>query len=468
MLTSNFSDAKKPMTKFHPFCKKLAALVLVSCAGTSLAVAQETPANPSPPPPIEQTAPAQAQTWNWHAQNTDIVDGHPGFPADYSGANSLGNGSQIQETVSLDLFGGLRLWPGAEAHVDGLLWQGYGFNNTLGAEGFPNGEAYRVGTQLPNVNFARLFLRQTIGLGGEQEEIPDGQLTLASKQDVSRITFTVGRMSVGDIFDTNAYANDPRTQFLNWAFINNEAWDYPADSLGYITGATIELNQPSWAIRYGFFQVPQSANGVGTDQDLLKGWGMVSELERRYTIGGHPGTVRLLAFLNRAQMGSYEEAVDSGTQPAVFPASPGYHYKYGFGLNFEQELTKDVGAFSRLGWSNGETQSWMFSDVDYAASLGLSIKGSSWGRPDDTVGLAGVYSGISKIHQQFLADGGTGILAGDGALSYSGEEAFETYYSFQIREGINFTLDYQFINNPAFNTARGPVSVFSARLHFEY
>lgn len=439
----------------------------MACAGATRGIAQDTPTSSSTSP-VEQAANTQQQTWNWHVQNTDIVEGHPGFPANYSGPNSLSSHNDIRNTESLDLMAGLRLWPGAEAHVDGMMWQGFGFSNTLGAEGFPNGEAFRLGTKTPNENFARLFIRQTVGLGGEQEDISDDELTLRGKQDVSRLTFTVGRFSAKDIFDNNAYANDPRTQFMNWAFIANEGWDFPADALGYTTGATVELNQPSWTLRYGLFQVPQSVNGVGTDQHLLEAWGMVSEFEYRYAIDGHPGAVRPLVFLNRAQMGDYAEAVDSPTRPAVFPTSSSYRYKYGVGLNWEQEVAKDVGVFSRLGWSNGETQSWMFSDVDYAASLGLSVKGSTWGRPDDTVGLAGVYNGISKIHQQFLADGGTGILSGDGALSYGGEEVMETYYSFQIREGINFSLDFQFINHPAFNTDRGPVPVFGARLHFEY
>ena len=175
---------------------------------------------------------AVAEDWNWHVQNTDIVQYHPGFPASYSGPNSLSSANEVKETVSLDLYAGARLWRGAEAHIDGLMWQGFGLSKTLGVEGFPNGEAFRLGTKVPNVNIARLSIRQTIGLGGEQEAIEDDPLHLAGKQDVSRITLTLGKISVKDIFDNNTYANDPRTQFMNWALMANEAWDYPADSLG--------------------------------------------------------------------------------------------------------------------------------------------------------------------------------------------------------------------------------------------
>jgi high affinity Mn2+ porin len=422
------------------------------------------------------------QNWNFHVQNTDIVQGYPGFSSKYSGPNSLPSGGEARESVSLDLMAGVRLWRGAEAHIDGMMWQGFGVNNTLGVDGFPNGEAFRLGTEAPNGTITRLFIRQTIGFGGEQEDVADDEFTLAGKQDVSRLTFTLGRFSAKDIFDNNAYANDPRTQFMNWALMANEAWDYPADAIGYTTGLAVELNQPKWTLRYGFFQVPRVANSLTADDRLLKwpfedsaqdgplldAWGMVTELERRYSIMDHPGTIRLLAYLNRANMGSYADAVNSPVRPADILASETFRYKYGFGLNIEQEIFKDVGFFSRLGWSDGHTEAWVFSDVDYSASAGLSIKGAAWQRPDDTFGLAGVLNGLSKEHQQYFEAGGIGILAGDGNLNYGWEKIIETYYDFKVWKTIHVSLDYQFVSDPAFNQDRGPVSVFGGRLHWEF
>ena len=408
------------------------------------------------------------QLWNRHVQNTDIVQYHPGFTAPYSGPNSLNPASEVKETVSLDLFLGFRLWGGAEFHVDGLMWQGFGFTDTRGVDGFPNGEAFRLGTEVPNVNFCRVFIRQTIGLGGDQERIEDDQLQLAGMRDVSRITLTVGRMSAKDIFDNNSYANDCRTQFMNWALMANEAWDYPGDSLGYITGFAAELNQPLWALRYGFFQMPKVSNGTALDWNLLNAWGMVVEFERRYRLGDHPGVIRLLTFVNRAHMGSYQAALDNPARPANIEATRTYRYKFGFGLNIEQELARNLGAFARLGWSDGDNEAWVFGDVDRTVTAGLSLKGEAWHRPEDTVGLAGVLNGISRVHRDFLAAGGTGILAGDGALNYGLEEILETYYDFHVWKSVHTTLDYQFINHPAFNRDRGPVSVIGARLHWSF
>ena len=432
-----------------------------SCAGTA-AAADLTAGDTNAPASTED------QPWNWHAQNTVIAQGYPAFSADYTGPNSLHPGGQTRETISLDLLAGARLWRGAEAHVDGLMWQGFGVSKTLGVEAFPNGEAFRLGTSIPNVNFSRVFIRQTIGLGGQQEKVEDGPLQLAGNRDSSRVTLTLGKMSAKDIFDNNAYANDPRTQFMNWGFVANEAWDYPADSIGYTTGFAAELNQPGWAIRYGFFQMPRTSNGVAQDMNYLKAWGMVLEFERRYAWNSHPGTIRFLAFLNQANMGSYQAALDNTTRPADIEATRSYRQKFGFGLNLEQEVASSVGVFARLGWSNGKTEAWTFSDVDTTVTTGISIKGESWHRTEDTFGLANALNGITKVHQEFLAAGGTGILAGDGALNYSWEDAVEVYYDFKVWKTIHAALDYQFVVNPAFNHDRGPVSFFGARVHWEF
>jgi len=417
-------------------------------------------------------AAAWEQDWNVHGEATYIGDWHAGFPARYSGPQSLDHHAGTAETVDVDLFLGARLWPGAEFHLDGLFWQGFGFNHTLGLEAFPNAEAYKVGSRKGNIAPARVFLRQTIGLGGEQEPVADDSLHLGGQQDVSRITLTVGQISVLDIFDQNSYAGDPTTQFLNWALVGNEAWDYPANSMGFMSGFTAELNQRNWALRYGFFQLPRVSNGMAEDPAFLRAWAMVSELERRFTLREHPGAVRWLAFLNRAHMGSYAEAdalalAHPGT-PANIAATRAYRYKYGFCLNGEYELAKGVGAFARLGWNDGQNESWAYADVSKTASAGLSIKGDFWHRPNDTVGLAGIVNSIPRVQQQFFAAGGLGILAGDGALNYGLEKSMETYYKFQIWKNFHATADYQLVVNPAYNTARGPVSIVSGRLHWDF
>jgi high affinity Mn2+ porin len=408
------------------------------------------------------------QWWNFHAVNTDILQWQPSFPAKYSGPNSLSSSSQTSETVDLDALAGLRLWQGAELHVDALFWQGFGLSKTLGVEAFPNASAYKIGANRGNFAITRAFIRQTINLGGDEQVVADDALHLAGHQDASRLVLTVGEISALDIFDNNAYAGDPGSQFLNWAFVGNEGWDYPANSLGYITGLAAELYEPGWAFRYGFFQMPQVANGMAIDKAYLRAWGMVTEVERRFQLGERPGAVRVEAFLNRADMGSFAEALDNPARPADIISTRAYRYKYGFCLNAEQELWPNVGAFMRAGWNDGQQEGWVYSDVDQTLSLGLSVKGAIWMRPDDTVGLGVVANGLSVTHRRFLEAGGEGILDGDGALNYGLEKALEFYYNFAVWKSVHLSVDYQYVANPANNRDRGPVSVLGGRLHWEF
>jgi high affinity Mn2+ porin len=458
---------------------------LDSVAGATPSTMPAAAAIPATQPPsraTENSSTEAEQLWNFHIQNTDVEQGYPGFSAKYSGRHSLNSNGDSEETVSLDLFAGLRLWRGAEAHVDGLMWQGFGLSNTLGIEAFPNGNAYKFGTDEPYVTFARLFIRQTIGLGGPQEDVRDDQLSLAGKQDSSRLTFTVGRFNVLDIFDRNTYAQNADTQFMNWAMIGNLAWDYPADPVGYTTGLALELNRPKWALRYGFFQLSKTQNGFtvedqflmwrpnGADGPFLHDWGMVLEFDRSYRINGRPGAIRFMPWLNEADMASYHAAIailEAKGPGANISAAQAWRYKYGVGLNWEQEVADGVGLFSRVGWNDGKQEAWAYTDANWTASLGMSVNGGAWNRSGDTFGLAGVASGASRENQRFLNAGGLGILAGDGALTYGSEKVVETYYDFKVWETVHLTVDYQFISNPAFNCDRGPVSVFGARLHWE-
>jgi len=472
---------------FFPCASALAQVEAgVDPANSATAVSSSKGTDPSgadnvPDTPASEVPQGLPQIWNFHTQATTTVQGYPPFSARYSGPNSLPTRGLVSETVSLDLYSGVRLWSGAELHADVLTFQGFGIANTLGIDDFPDGEAYKIGTHPPRASLARIFIRQTIGLGGEKENLVDDPLTLAGTRDISRLTFTIGRFNAKDIFDNNAYANDPRTQFMNWALSTaNATWDYPADALGYTTGVAVELNQPRWALRYGFFQIANMRNGfTAEDQYLLwpgessagdgrfwHAWDMAVENEQRYSINNHRGTVRILGYVNQGEFGGYQAALYA---PNVnIDLTHALRHEFGFGLNFEQEITKNIGVFSRLGWNDGITEAWMFTDINHMGSLGVSIKGELWNRPGDTIGVAGVISGITHDNQLYLAAGGLGILDGDGALNYAKEKVLETYYQAKLAKHLLGALDYQFVADPAFNSARGPVNVFGARFHFEF
>lgn len=413
-----------------------------------------------------------AADWSLHAQLTGVYQGYPAFHSPYQGPNSLSGDTQIRESLSSTAYLGRRLpWQGGELYFNPEFNQGFGLGHTLGIEGFPNGEAQKAGFDTPKPNVARLFLRQTFGFGGEQEQVEDDLNQLAGPVDIARLTITAGKFSAADIFDDNAYAHDARTQFLNLSFWEAAAWDYPADAKGYTEGIAAELNQKSWAMRAGYFLVPKIANQRDLDPRFLKRYGTVAELETRHELWGEPGTLRLLVFASRAPQASLSQAVAVARAAGAPPDTLLLRrdsWKVGFVVNLEQSVSDALGVFSRLSWNDGKTEGWSFNDIDSSLALGASLKGEPWGRPDDHIGLAGALNRASKAQQQFFALGGTGILGGDGRLSYAPEGIIETYYSLSIVRPVAVSLDYQFVANPAFNHDRGPILIFGTRVHLQF
>jgi high affinity Mn2+ porin len=428
----------------------------------------DAPWNPST---TERAALPESDAWNVHAQTTILPQGYPSFRSPYEGINSLPGRGQIQTTWTTTAFLGVRLWNGGEFYFNPELAQGFGVNGTVGLDAFPNGEAQKAGAEYPRIRPQRYYLKQTFGLGGEQEEVADGANQLSGKRDIDRITLIVGRFAVGDFFDGNAYAKDPRADFMNWAMWSSAAYDFPADLPGYTRGAVVELNRKDWAVRAGYFQVPNAPN---TDVLVFKTGGSVVEFEERHTIFDQPGKLRLGAFANSGNTGNYREALAIvAADPtldinAVMTGIQHTNLKYGFYANLEQQIAKDVGLFARASWNDGQNQILSFTDIDRSLSGGLSIKGSYWGRPNDTIGIGGAINGLSAANRDFLAAGGLGLLIGDGQLNYRPERVLETYYAYSLNKNVTLTADYQLITNPAYNADRGPVSIFSGRLHGEF
>ncbi len=424
-------------------------------------------------PPAQTSSdlwPIAPGSWNVHGQFTFIEQGYPAFHSPYEGANSLSGANQAKNTVSSTAFIGYRLWDGTDIYVDPEISQGFGLSDTLGVAGFPSMEAQKASFPMPRFDVARVYLQQTFGFGGEQETIADGPNQIAGKEDISRLTITAGRFAVTDFFDNNAYAQDGRTQFFNWNVDCCGSYDWTMDQLSYTWGAMAELNQKSWAFRAGYFLVPDVSNSDNYDTNFPDGE-YIAELELRYSLFAEPGKLRLMAWANRANMGSYAEAL---AEPISTPSYPditltrAVRTNYGFEANLEQAITNDLGVFSRVSWNTGLYEIIAWTDCDESLSAGAVLKGTSWGRPDDKIGVAGLIEGLSPEAQAYFAAGGLGILIGDGALSYQPEKILETYYSYSLNTWSALTVDYQFVDDPAYNAARGPVHIFAGRLHAEF
>jgi high affinity Mn2+ porin len=427
-----------------------------------------------------------------HGQTTFTEQAYPAFRSAFpDGIYSLPKGGLGRETYDLTLYAGLKLWQGAELWVNPELDQGFGVGDAHGLAGFSSAESYKAGFAEPYARVQRFFIRQTIDLGGEAQKTDADINQFEGSTTADRLVLTAGKFQVVDLFDTNKYANNAKTDFLNWTSVNTGSFNYAGDAWAFSYGAAAEWYTGRWTLRAGVFDMsrtPAAAGDFGIlgyeSDSTFKNLEVLGEIERRHELWGQPGKIKLTGYFVGGGMGEYGQAIALQNTKAI-PAGASYDTaadywinatrKYaiapGVNFNMEQQVTDVIGVFARAGWCDGTHELWNNTDVDYSGQVGTSIKGTNWGRPDDTVGISGTINGISGVHAAWLNQGGLGILIGDGpgTLQHAGhEKILEAYYSYALTGSVKLTFDYQFIDNPAYNTDRGPVSLFAGRFRYQF
>jgi high affinity Mn2+ porin len=442
---------------FMPLKNLLISLVGVCLSASACAQAEET----------ENVSARYQVTYNGQM--------HPSFRADHSGTNSMQATPDRMFTFSATAHWGARLWEGGEIYFNPELAAGVPFSgNLVGLGGFTNGEITRAGGAQPRPYVQRLFLRQTWNQGGGREQVESDFNQMAGVVDKNRFVLTAGNFSTLDVFDDNAYAKDPRTQFMNWGNWTYAAYDYAADARGFGVGVAGELYRQDWVFRFARMTGPQEPNGLQIDFALAKHYGDQFEIEHAHTWWDQPGKVRVLAWRNRAVVASFNDATaylkaHPGTNPqSFFDVRNGEKIKYGLGVNLEQAIYPSVGFFLRAMKADGRTETYAFTEVDDSISTGVRLAGSLWGRADDAVGVAWLRNGLSKDRREFLEAGGVSYFIGDGQIRYRPEQVLEAFYSLKVAKGTWLTADYQYIQNPAYNASRGPVNVYALRAHAEF
>jgi high affinity Mn2+ porin len=458
-------------------------LMLLLGAGLPGALAQSTPppdsVADSATVPLDESAVTMfphSQTSRWWVSGQDniIVQWHPAFYSKYSGTNSLHAGAQNATSNVATLYAGLQLTRTTEIFLDVETADGGGLGDALGLAGFTNVDVVRNPQLGPAPYLARGMIRQVIPLSRSLVEEERGPFALATEVPVRRLELRFGKFGLADFFDTNAVGSDSHFQFLNWTVVNNGAYDYAADTRGYTLGLLTEYYDRNWTFRFAEALMPTVANGIDYQWNLRRARAENFEFELRpQLLGKRSTTIRLLSFVNHANMGLYRTAVENFLEgktprPEISAHPLQTTVKYGFGTSFEESLGHHWRAFGRWGWNEGQHESYAYTEVDETADLGADVAGNAWRRASDKAGFAFVSNGISADHQHYLALGGRGFLLGDGALNYGRETIEETYYNAHLWRGIYAGVDLQHINNPGYNRDRGPVLVPGARIHLEF
>lgn len=425
--------------------------------------------------------PAQAR-YDLQGEVTAIGQDILPFHAKYSGPNSLPANGQAAATETATLYMGIRPLPNLEAYLNPELAWGNAPGGGQGLAAYSNGDLIGQPNSSGEPYIARAFLRWRIPMKQRKDQ-PVGKEYVGRAQNViagpvprHRLVFTFGKFAATDIFDFNSYANNPRTQFINNAFVNNLAYDYPEDTRGYGLGASLVLVNPNYSIRVGTFAMPTQPGGDTLAYVFPSSHSEDAEVEFNPQILRSPKpplTVRFTGYRNVGYMGRYRDALAAApplTTPDLTEVRMPGMVRTGFGINMEQPLANGgaTGLFARAGWADGGVETDGFAESDSAFSLGAQISGAHWKRAKDIFGVAYGQSGISGSHQQYLGEGGLGFNLGDGALSYGPESVFEAYYLYQVSKSFALTADAQLISCPGYNRDRGPANILSLRARYAF
>jgi len=435
-------------------------------------------ASPVADPPADDSTeamfPRAKDTRFWlSGQANFIFQTHPGFHAPYSGKNSLSPRYEKATSRVVTLYTGVRFNDSTELLVDIEEAGGAALSTGLGLAGAPNLDIVRNPLLSKAPYLGRGMIHKVFALSKDKIENQRNQFSLFEELPRRRLELRFGKFSLPDFFDINSVGSDTHFQFVNWSTDNNGAYDYAADTRGYTVGTTADYEDRTWGLRFAEALMPKVANGI----DLVwKPWQVHAEnLEyelRHGFIPKKPGVVRLLGYVNSANMGIYRDQIVLGASQGVAPDITRHPWnitrKYGFGINLEQNLSRYLTAFARFGWENGRTESFAYTEVDQTFAEGIGAGGAWWHRKQDRAGIAFISNAIKKDHQNYLAAGGYGFLIGDGHLNYGRENILETYYTLHVWRGIYIAPGGQYIVNPGYNRDRGPVVVPSFRAHVEF
>ena len=235
-----------------------------------------------------------------------------------------------------------------------------------------------------------------------------------------QLSLMFGILDASRYLDTNRYANDEYTQFMNSALTNGPNVFLPS----YDVGVAMKWDDGPWSLRAVVLDV-----GENDDGNNYSFYGLQLGFTANNTFG----------------IGHYRFIIDGASEDFLDPTGTQLEDRASALLSFDQEFSNNVGAFVRFGWQTDDAA------VDYSAiySGGLDFKGPIWGRPDDNIGIGYAY------------------LNG-GSLDIDASQVAEAYYRWQLGEVFGLTADVQYMRDDykAGGGPRGWVFGFRAAAEF--
>lgn len=214
-----------------------------------------------------------------------------------------------------------------------------------------------------------------------------------------KLAATLGILDATVYLDTNEYANDEYTQFMNEVFVNSGIYGMPS----YDSGVAAKWKRNDWSLAAVGMNV-----GENDDGHSYNFYG--AQLAYKQETGFGPGHYRLIL---------------SGTNDRFLdPSGISQNKRFAGGLSFDQAFGDAVGGFLRFSWQNEDPL------VTYKSlySGGLDFKGSGWGRATDNIGVGYAY-----------------LPGGNSNIDHS--QAFETYYRLGLSERVSLTFDLQWMQD---------------------
>lgn len=255
---------------------------------------------------------------------------------------------------------------------------------------------------------------------GENAALYIPELYLEQKLFKDKFYMAAGKLDLSDWFDANEVADSGDTKFLSNSLVLSQTIPFPTKGIG----GMIKF-QPDDLI---YFQSgAATAESAATKTGLSKGFNsafFINELGISPKFGTLPGNYRFIFHLTHHKLDRINDDEAGAKNNDV-----------GFGLSFDQAVTKNITLFMRYGIADQKVR-----DIEYFWSFGGQIMELIPGRKFDCLGLG--------VAQSITGDDFRRVNESEELQVSRTETIYEAYYRIYLNEFIALTPNIQVVMNP--------------------